>query len=313
MSLAFKFKLALPDFTLQIEAQLDAQKVTALFGPSGSGKTRLLRLIAGLDKCQQGSIQLFDDIWQNQHHFVPAWQRGIAYVFQEPSLFEHLTVQGNLDFAAKRANQAESSLSSDDIIEMLDLSALLSRKVQSLSGGQQQRVAIARALCRKPRLLLMDEPLSALDGTAKRRIMPYLESLRNETKIPLIYVSHSLHELIRLADDILVIKDGQLQEFGRIEEVLNRAQYSLWPGDEVESLVYANLVEHDTKYGLTILDSDLGRLTVSALDVPLGQTVRVTLAARDVSITLEHQQSTSILNVFAAEVIDIQTIDKAQV
>jgi len=143
--------------------------------------------------------------------------------------------------------------------------------------------------------------------------MPYLESLRNETKIPLIYVSHSLHELIRLADDILVIKDGQLQEFGRIEEVLNRAQYSLWPGDEVESLVYANLVEHDTKYGLTILDSDLGRLTVSALDVPLGQTVRVTLAARDVSITLEHQQSTSILNVFAAEVIDIQTIDKAQV
>ncbi len=325
MSLIVDIEHRLGAFNLRCDTQIATQGVTAVFGESGSGKTTLLRLLAGLDKPRHGSranLQFRDEVWQNSQFFMPAWQRGVAYVFQEPSLFSHLRVKDNLNFAAKRAKARASGKgvnsskghSSDNstIIELCGLSDLLDRWPATLSGGQQQRVAIARALCSRPRLLLMDEPLSALDREAKHRILPFLARLKDELELPIVYVSHSLEEVAKLADRMMVLHEGDLLAHGHIENTLSQLNLPGLSGHSAKSVVKARVFAHDSDFGLTSLSSELGLLHIAHLDVPVGTDVRVAIAARDLSLTREQQTGTSILNIFAADITDLQALDESQ-
>ena len=197
-----RFKLDWPGFTLDVDLDLPARGITALFGHSGSGKTTLLRCIAGLERAPQGQLEVLGETWQDSRQWLPTHQRSLGYVFQEASLFPHLTVLGNLRYGLKRSSDAQR-VSLDQAIELLGINHLLERKPDRLSGGERQRVGMARALALSPRLLLMDEPLAALDLKRKQEILPYLERLHAELEIPVLYVSHSPDEVARLADHIV--------------------------------------------------------------------------------------------------------------
>lgn len=312
MSLSFRFKHSLDDFNLEVETSITEQGVTAIYGPSAAGKTSLLRLLAGLDRAERGQIVFNDSTWQSDTLWVPPWKRRLAYVFQQPSLFEHQDVSANLSFASDRASANNTRLSQDQIVEIFDLGHLLARSVTNLSGGQQQRVAMARALCSQPRLLLMDEPLSALDEAAKKQILPYLESLCAESGIPIVYVSHSLREVARLADSIILMDQGRIVSQGLTQDVLNTINTSHHLSGDIENLLNAKLVGHDPEYSLSLLETGFGQISVGTLSQELGSTVRLTLSARDISLTLEHQRATSILNIFTAQVESLEALDQAQ-
>jgi molybdate transport system ATP-binding protein len=198
----------LGEFRMDVAFAVPATGVTALFGPSGAGKTSVLRCIAGLERLD-GHVRVGGEDWQQGARFVPAHQRPVGYVFQEPSLFGHLTVKGNLEFGLRRAGAGR--LGFDEVASFLGLQPLLGRGVRKLSGGERQRVAIGRALLAQPKLLLLDEPLSGLDGEAKSEILPYLEGLHQRMGIPVIYVSHDAHEIARFADRVLLMRDGRIE------------------------------------------------------------------------------------------------------
>lgn len=312
-SIDARFNITRGNFSLKIDMSIPAQGITALFGPSGCGKTTLLRAIAGLDHYPGSYLKIGDMRWQDTKHFIPPHQRPLAYVFQEASLFEHLCVRRNLEYGLKRVPQAERRVSLEKAIELLGIGHLQQRKAHNLSGGERQRVAIARALAVSPRLLLMDEPLAALDVNRKQEILPYIESLQTELDIPVIYVSHSPDEVARLADYLVLLEAGQVQGSGTIGDMLTRLDLSLAHGNEAEALIQASVAEHDHTYHLTYLDSAAGRFTVNQKQLPLGSTVKLRIAARDVSLTLEHQTNTSILNIFAATIDAITSEGDAQV
>ena len=305
MSINAKFRFELGGFTLDVNLTTPTRGVTALFGPSGCGKTSLLRAIAGLEYCADGYMKVGDMVWQDGARFVPPHLRPLGYVFQEASLFGHLTVKRNLEYGIKRVPESERKVSLDRAVELLGIGHLLGRKPDLLSGGERQRVAIARALAVSPRLLLMDEPLAALDQIRKREILPYLESLHSELDIPMIYVSHSPDEVARLADHLVLLDAGSILAAGAISDMLTRLDLPLAQGADAETLIQATVAGHDQSYGLTYLDFPGGRFTVAFKDFPLGHTVRLRLLARDVSITLEHQSNTSILNIFPATIQDM--------
>jgi len=298
---------------LDAELSVPAEGVTALFGPSGCGKTTLLRAIAGLEYHRGGFLQVGDMTWQEGERFVPAHRRPLGYVFQEASLFDHLTVRGNLEYGVKRVPQAERKVSMEQAIELLGIGHLLERRPDTISGGERQRVAIARALAVSPRLLLMDEPLAALDLNRKREILPYIESLHNELDIPVIYVSHSPGEVARLADHLVMLEAGRVVATGAIQDMLTRLDLPLAHGSDAEALIKATVAGHDDEYELTYLDFAGGRFTVTRKDLTVGSKVRLRVAARDVSLTLEHQSGTSILNIFPATVAEITDEGPAQV
>ena len=209
MSIEARFKLTYPGFTLDLDLNIPSEGTTALFGPSGSGKTSLLRAIAGLERVPDGRLVVDGEVWQDGDTFMPTHQRPIGYVFQEASLFAHLTVMGNLRYGMKRSSAGERHVNLDRAIELLGIEHLLERKPDRLSGGERSRVGIARALSVDARLLLMDEPLAALDVRRKKEILPYLERLREELDIPILYVSHSPEEVARLADHIVALEGGR--------------------------------------------------------------------------------------------------------
>jgi len=208
-------RLARPAFTLEVRQTLPAQGITAFFGPSGCGKTTLLRAIAGLERAQ-GRVAMGDAAWQDDARgaFVPAHQRSLGYVIQEAALFPHLDVRRNLDYGLKRTRAEERRIPLDQVIELLGIGHLMQRRTTTLSGGERQRVAIARALATSPRLLLMDEPLAALDMQRKREVLPYLEGLQRELRLPILYVSHAIDEVSRLADHLLVMEEGRVRAAG---------------------------------------------------------------------------------------------------
>lgn len=313
MSIDLRFKYKIEDFHLDVELSLAERGVTSVFGPSGCGKTTLLRAIAGLIKCEGGYLKLGGSTWQDADYFVPPHQRPLGYVFQETSLFAHLNVRGNLEYGMKRLSELERRVSLEMAIELLGIGSLLERRTDQLSGGERQRVAIARALAVSPRLLLMDEPLSALDQARKQEIMPYLESLHDELDIPVLYVSHSPDEVARLADKMVLMEEGRVMATGAIAELLTRLDLSLAHGPDAEALIEARVAEHDEEYELTYLEFSGGRFTVKRKDLPLDRLVRVRVAARDVSLTLEHQSGTSILNIFPAEVDEVIADNSSQV
>jgi molybdate transport system ATP-binding protein len=313
MTIETRFRIDRDDFTLDVDLSIPGQGVTALLGPSGCGKTTLLRAIAGLECCRDGFLKVGNRVWQDARRFVPPHQRPLGYVFQEASLFTHLSVRGNLEYGVKRAPKTGRKVSLDKAIELLGIELLLERRTHQLSGGEKQRVAIARALAVSPEILLMDEPLAGLDPARKQEIIPYLESLHNELDIPVIYVSHSPDEVARLADHLVLLEAGRIKAAGALGDLLTRLDLPLAHGDDAEALVDAVVAGHDDEYDLTHLDFPGGRFTVTRKALPVGHSVRLRVAARDVSLTLEHQSGTSILNIFPATIDEIMPEGNAQV
>ncbi len=305
MSIEARFHLQKQEFTLDIDLTVPTRGVLAVFGPSGCGKTTLLRVIAGLERVPGGYLKVGEMVWQAGNRFVPPHKRSLGYVFQEASLFPHLTVQGNLEYGMKRVPKEERKVSLDRAIELLGIGSLLERRADQLSGGERQRVAIARALAVSPRLLLLDEPLAALDMARKREIMPYLESLHAELKIPVIYVSHAPDEVARLADYLVLLERGKIRASGEIAEMLTRLDLPLARGADAAAIVETRVAGHDAEYHLTRLEFSGGEIIVSRKNLPVGHPVRVRIAARDVSLTLKRQSGTSILNIFPATVTEL--------
>ena len=217
-----RFRNSVGGFLLDVEFEVPSRGVTALFGRSGVGKTMVLRNLAGLERSNVGLLQVGDAVWQDETRglFVSAHKRSVGYVFQEASLFPHLNVRGNLMFAWKRVPVSDRGvINFDDVVNLLGLEKFLERAPSRLSGGEKQRVAIGRALLMSPRLLLMDEPLSALDTRSKSEIIPYFERLRTELRIPILLVSHSLNEVLRLADNMVLMENGRIQAIGAAAEL----------------------------------------------------------------------------------------------
>jgi len=301
-------------FNLDIQLHIPSAGITALYGPTGSGKTTLMRCIAGLErgsKTDDIQINCSGAWWQNQDHFVPPHKRGIGYVFQDAKLLPHLNVQGNLDFASKR-NRSDNDADLSQIINWLSLEHLLDKSVQQLSGGETQQVAIARALASGPGLILMDEPLSALDQQARIRILPFLNRLHEKLSVPIIYVSHSLEELTYLADNIILLHNGRVTASGSVFELSSRTDLALSQDESAGSVISCTIREHDENFGLSELEFDGGCLYVTRRDEPVGSTIRVRIPARDVSITLAPDNSSSILNIMQARVDTIESSDKTR-
>ena len=313
MTIEARFQIDRGDFRLDVDLDIPGQGITALLGPSGCGKTTLLRAIAGLECCREGFLKVGDRVWQSARQFVPTHRRSLGYVFQEANLFAHLSVRGNLEYGLKRVPAAERKVSLSKVIELLGISHLLERGTDQLSGGERQRVAIARALAVSPGILLMDEPLSALDLARKQEIMPYLESLHGELDIPVLYVSHSADEVAHLADHLVLLDSGRVKATGPIGRMLTRLDLPMAHGGDAEALVEAVVTGHDEDYELTYLDFPGGRFAVAHKALPNGRSVRLRIAARDVSLTMERQSGTSILNIFPATIDEINPTGGAQV
>ncbi|HEU0234760.1 MAG TPA: molybdenum ABC transporter ATP-binding protein [Gallionella sp.] len=302
-----RFDLSYPGFALHAELQVFAHGVIALFGPSGSGKTTLLRCIAGLGRTASGMLQVKDEVWQDGTNFLPVHQRPLGYVFQEPSLFPHLSVRQNLEYGLKRIPPEQRRVHLEQVVEWLGLSRLIERDSPAgLSGGERQRVAIARALLTSPRLLLMDEPLSALDAASKCEILSYLERLYSELDIPVIYVSHALDEVARLADQLVLMEQGRVIASGALNEMLGRLDLPTAHLDDAGAVIEASVAVHDEEYHLTRLDFSGGSLWVSKVERAVGSPVRARVLARDVSIATAAPQGSSISNILEARIIGIQ-------
>ncbi|MCB1959550.1 MAG: molybdenum ABC transporter ATP-binding protein [Rhodocyclaceae bacterium] len=291
-------------FSLDAAFSLPMHGVSALFGPSGCGKTTILRNIAGLNR-MAGHLRVGDTVWQDEQHSMPAHARAVGYVFQEASLFPHLSVRANLDYALRRARSDQDGSETDSLIDALGLAPLLPRMPARLSGGERQRVAIARALLTRPRVLLMDEPLSALDGPARDDILDVLETLPAVSSAPIVYVSHAIDEVARLADTLVVLDGGRVLAHGPTNEILTRADLSLAHSEHAGSVFHGRIAAHHANTHLTEVDSDGGRLLVSAPPSPVGRTLRLRIAARDVSIALSRPTDSSIINHLPVSVIDI--------
>lgn len=299
-------KMQLDSFALDAAFSAPAVGVTALFGPSGSGKTTLLRCIAGLERAQ-GSLHVNGELWQDEKTFMPVHQRPLGYVFQEASLFPHLSVRANLEYGFKRIAPAERKVPLEQVVEWLGLGRIIERgDPAKLSGGERQRVAIGRALLTSPRILLMDEPLSALDTASKQEILPYLERLHRELNIPVLYVSHALDEVARLADHLVLLQQGSVIASGALGETLARLDLPTAHLDDAGAVIEATVAQQDETYHLTRLDYAGGHLWVGKVEQPFGTRVRARVLARDVSIATQAPQGSSINNILNARIEEIR-------
>ncbi|BDT56575.1 molybdenum import ATP-binding protein ModC [Massilia varians] len=292
-----RFCIERGDFTLDVDLDLPDRGVSALFGHSGSGKTTCLRAIAGLERASGGYVALGDEVWQDEARglFVPPHRRALGYVFQEASLFPHLSVRANLEFGLKRVAAGARRFALGPVAEMLGIGPLLERSPASLSGGERQRVAIARALLSSPRLLLMDEPLAALDLKRKQEILPYLERMHDELSIPIVYVSHAPDEVARLADHLVLLEAGRVAASGPLGELLARADLPAVFADETGVVLDTVLAEHEED-GLSRLQFPGGSLYVGRRRETIGSHLRCRIHARDVSLALERPHRSSIVN-----------------
>jgi molybdate transport system ATP-binding protein len=303
-SIHLQVKLSRLDFELDVNLHLPEQGITAIFGPSGSGKTSLLRAVAGLEKIQQGLIQVGSHIWQDTQHNIcwPTWQRPLGYVFQESSLLPHLNVQHNLNFGLKRALKSSSSARLDatkslqESIELLGIEALLQRMPHELSGGERQRVAIARAIAMQPQLLLMDEPLASLDAARRQEIFPWLARLRDDLKIPMLYVTHASEEVVRLADHLVVLDKGRVKAQGPVSAVLTQIVNPVMVGEDAGALLTGCIGAVDSKWHLSRVDFPGGSVWMRDAGLHIGKAVRLRILARDVSLATSEPQNTSIQN-----------------
>ena len=296
-----------PDFALDVQLQLPGKGVTALYGHSGSGKTTCLRCIAGLERAGQAYVQINDQVWQDSQrkHFVPVHKRALGYIFQEASLFPHLSVRANLEFGLRRIARQERRVDLGHATELLGITHLLQRAPHNLSGGERQRVGIARALLTSPGLLLMDEPLAALDSQRKGEILPYLERLHAELDIPVLYVSHSQDEVARLADHIVLLSEGKVLASGPIGETLARLDLPLARGDDAGVVIEGRVSHYNLNYQLLTLQlpASTQQLRVAHASMAIGRALRVKVQARDISLSLSPGEQSSILNCLRVTVV----------
>jgi len=300
----------LGDFTIDANIACETSGIVALFGRSGAGKTSLVNMLAGLLRPDSGRIAvngstLFDS---TQGIDLPPERRRLGYVFQEGRLFPHMTVRANLHYGLRRVPPDERAIGPDQVVALLGLEECLGRRPHHLSGGEKQRVALGRALLANPRLLLMDEPLASLDQPRKDEVMPFIERLRDELAIPIIYVSHAMPEIVRLADIMVLLSDGRVEAVGAVDELTSRLDLRPLTGRyEAGAVIQARVAGHDRDFGLTELAFSGGRLRVPHVNLPVGTMLRLRIRARDVSLALDVPRRTSILNAIPAVVRDIGT------
>ena len=308
-----EFKGTIGKFALDAGFTSPAKGVTALFGPSGCGKTTVLRCIAGLLRVSEGVCEIDGDRWQDRYGtFLPTHRRPLGYVFQEASLFAHLTVRRNLLFGAPRDNgggAAGEAIAFDEVVDLLGVTALLDRSPRNLSGGERQRVAIGRALLSQPKLLLMDEPLSALDRATKNEILPFLERLRDRLALPIVYVTHDLAEVERLADQIVLMEKGRVLAAGPLEVLQSDPMLPLATGRDAAVGLDSVIEAHDSRYGLLTLAVRGGRFIVPAPPAPIGGRRRIRVVAGDVSLAREPPGPSSILNVLPGRIVAMRPVD----
>lgn len=308
MPIKARFDLAFDGFQLQADLNLPSKGVTTLFGPSGSGKSTLLRCIAGLESSQRGFMQVGETVWQddNKQLFVPTHQRSLGYVFQEARLFAHLTVEKNLLYGLQRLAETDRQIDWDQVVEMLDISHLLQRKPQKLSGGEQQRISIGRALLSSPKVLLMDEPLAALDHARKQEVLPFIRKLHDELAIPVIYVSHSLQEVVQITDTLVLMSNGKIKATGPITELTSQLNLGHYLGDMSGSVIETTVADHEVEFSLSRLQFSGGDIYVPQQASKVGEKQRVHILSRNVGIALEKPQATtSFLNILEAKVLEV--------
>lgn len=297
----------------QIDAVLrSGPGITALFGPSGSGKSSVINMVAGLSRPDAGHVEVDGKVLFDSAKGIdlPPERRRLGYVFQDARLFPHLSVHANLTFGQNRLPAAERRVAFDDVVDVLGISHLLDRRPAKLSGGEKQRVAIGRALLASPRILLMDEPLAALDSSRKAELLPFIGKLSRQFAIPILYVSHSMDEVLRLADTLVLMDEGQAKAVGGVEELLSRPDLRPLTGRyEAGAVLRATVAGHDITYGTTRLDFDGGVLQVGRTDLPVGTGVRVRIHASDVAIAIDAPTRISMRN--ALQVI-VKTVTPAE-
>ncbi len=305
MALSVDIRLNHGDFSLQVAQAFALTGVTGLFGPSGSGKSTLLRVIAGLEGRARGRVAMGPEIWQDGGKHVPPHRRGVGYVFQDTRLFPHLGVRGNLDYALHRARGLDGP-GLDEVIDALDLGPLLARRTADLSGGEKQRVAIGRALLAAPKLLLMDEPLAALDEARKAEILPYLERLCDQSRVPILYVSHSVTEVARLAQHMVVLREGRVLRAGPAAELLSDPEAVPMVGSrEAGAVIEARIVAQHAD-GLTELAVSAGTLFLPRIDAAIGATLRLRIPAQDVILARARPEGLSALNILPVVVTEVR-------
>jgi molybdate transport system ATP-binding protein len=304
-----RFALRYPGFSLDVDLRLPGRGVTALFGPSGCGKTTLLRCMAGLTRAPGGRLLVQGQVWQDDRQFLPTHQRPLGYVFQEANLFAHLSVRANLAYGQTRVPVAQRRVPWEHAVALLGIGHLLERQPPALSGGERQRVAIARALLTSPRILLMDEPLAALDVARKHEVLPYLERLHRELDIPVLYVSHAPDEVARLADHLVVLDAGRVLAAGPLGATLARLDLPIRLGEDAGVVLNAVVAERDTAWHLMRVEFPGGSLWVRDAEHALGQPVRVRILARDVSLALLPSTDSSIQNSLLAVVDELASDD----
>ncbi|MGH6932943.1 MAG: molybdenum ABC transporter ATP-binding protein [Dongiaceae bacterium] len=295
-------------FNLDIDIEASERGVLALYGPSGAGKTSVVNLLAGLLRPRRGRVAIGDFVMFDSTAGIdlPPERRRVGYVFQDGRLFPHFSVRGNLLYGFRRAPLAERALTIDRVVALLGIGPLLARPPRDLSGGEKQRVAIGRALLANPRLLLMDEPLASLDAARKAEILPFIEGLRDELRMPIVYVSHDIGEIIRLGDTVAVIAAGRSAAVGPVEDIIGRHDLRpLTGGHDAGAVLRARVESHDEASALTCLVFPGGRLRIAQTPLPVGREVRVRIRARDVSLALSPPADISILNVLPARIVEI--------
>ena len=306
---------AFGSFRLETQFEVEEGSITAIFGKSGAGKTSTINAIAGLTRPDVGVIQignttLFD---QNLRINLPIYKRQIGYVFQDDRLFPHMTVRNNLIYGTPKNRDVANSLNLTDITGLLELAPLLERRPRTLSGGEKQRVAIGRALLSNPKLLLMDEPLASIDVQHRFEILPFIQRVREKTGITIIYVTHALEEVIFIADQIILLSEGQVTAQGTVEEIMSRLDLhpmtSRFDAGAVISAIYSG---YDREFDLGELSFDGGTLRIAGLNAEIGIHLRAHIRARDVSLMLDKPKDTSVLNVFKGELIEIRHEDGPQ-
>ncbi|WP_245813213.1 molybdenum ABC transporter ATP-binding protein [Kiloniella majae] len=307
-----KFSGPLDQFDLTVEFKLPARGVTALFGRSGCGKTTVLRYLAGLSQADNGYLSVKGQVWQDDDHFLPTYKRPVGFVFQDASLFPHLSVLENLLFGQKRAGTRSDIVPIDDLVDLLGLKELLDRSTHHLSGGERQRVAIGRALLSGPELLLMDEPLAALDRFSKNEIIPYLDRLFKTLDIPMIFVSHDTEEVERLADHMILMDRGKIVTTGQLSDVLSDPSLFIAEGPKTSSVLDVEVISFSEADRITEVQALGGSLQIPGELGGVGSTHRISIAATDVSLAQGKPSETTILNVVPARILDIHLLDGAR-
>ena len=313
MNISAQFIINRGSFCLDINLNINTEGIISIYGASGSGKTTFLRALAGLEVSDNGYIQIGNQIWQDKNNYISTYKRTVGFVSQESNLFPHLNVKKNIEYGFKRINNRQKNISVNQIISLLEIDHLLERNPKTLSGGEKQKVAIAQAIASNPHLLLLDEPLSALDKTSKDEIFPYLKSINYNLNIPIVYVTHNRNEIIALADIMIFLDRGKIKASGLVKDLFSSLELSLAHERDAVTIIEAVVIKNDKSYGLAVLKFKGGRFIINSKPLKIGTRVRLQVFARDVSITLQSQKNTSILNIFPTVIDDLYSEDNSLV